>query len=162
MDEDQYILYEVICAQFHLSVLNDGLNALDGELGHRSTISEALQLSVGDIDSLKVRLRKLGAKTIQLGASSRDQLIAFVTGMAGAGKSTGLMVAQRFCFEFYKAASIAWGDNTFLFTAYTGAAASAFNGITTLKGLLVKVKDKNIKTATETVSSKCEYDFPST
>ena len=145
MDEDQYILYESICAQFLLSVLNDGLNALGGELGHRSTISEALQLDVGDINRLKDRLRQLGAKTIQLGASSRDQLIAFVTGMAGAGKSTGLMVAQRFCFEFYKAASIAWGDNTFLFTAYTGAAASAFDGITTLKGLLVKVKDRNIK-----------------
>ncbi|EJK69898.1 hypothetical protein THAOC_08803, partial [Thalassiosira oceanica] len=97
-----------------------------------------MMIGSSDIDSLKKQLYELGAKGVQQGASSRDQLIAFVTGMAGAGKSTGLMVAQRFCFEFSKVASIAWSDNTFLFTAYTGAAASAFNGITTLKGLLVK------------------------
>ena len=61
----------------------------------------------------------------------RKQLMMFVTGLAGAGKSTGISVAQRFCFEFCKAASIMWKDNTFLFTAYTGSAAAAFGGLTT-------------------------------
>ena len=56
----------------------------------------------------------------------REQLIMFVTGLAGAGKSTGINVAQRFCFEFCKAASVMWKDNTVLFTAYTGSAAAAF------------------------------------
>ena len=61
----------------------------------------------------------------------RNQLIMFVTGLAGAGKSTGINVAQRFCYEFCKAASVMWRDNTFLFTAYTGSAAAAFGGLTT-------------------------------
>ena len=61
----------------------------------------------------------------------QKQLIMFVTGLAGAGKSTGINVAQRFCYEFCKAASIMWKDNTFLFTAYTGSAAAAFGGLTT-------------------------------
>ena len=55
----------------------------------------------------------------------------FVTGLAGAGKGTGINVAQRFCFEFCKVASVKWQDNTFLFTAYTGSAAAAFGGLTT-------------------------------
>ena len=55
----------------------------------------------------------------------------FVTGLAGSGNSTGINVAQRFCFEFCRAASIMWEDNTFLFTAYTGSAAAAFGGLTT-------------------------------
>ena len=55
----------------------------------------------------------------------------FVTGMAGAGKSTGIKVAQKYCFEFCRTASVMWRDNTFLFTAYTGSAAAAFGGLTT-------------------------------
>jgi putative protein kinase ArgK-like GTPase of G3E family len=53
----------------------------------------------------------------------KEQLLLFLTGMAGAGKSSGLTVAQVFCFEFCKVVGIPWRENSFLFTAYTGAAA---------------------------------------
>ena len=56
-----------------------------------------------------------------------------VTGLAGCGESTAVLVAQQFCFEFCNAASIMWSNNTFLFTAYTGSAAAAFGGLTTSK-----------------------------
>ena len=52
----------------------------------------------------------------------QEQLILFLPGFAGAGKSTCLKIAQRFCFEFCRAVSIEWDDNTFLFTATTGSA----------------------------------------
>ncbi|KAL7451888.1 hypothetical protein ACHAWC_005630, partial [Mediolabrus comicus] len=54
----------------------------------------------------------------------------FLTGFAGAGKSTCVTIAERFCFEFCRAVSIPWNDDTFLFTATTGAAASLFGGTT--------------------------------
>ena len=57
----------------------------------------------------------------------------FLTGPAGAGKTTAIKIAERFCFEFCKAVSGMWSDNTFLFTAYTGSAASCFGGITICK-----------------------------
>ena len=58
----------------------------------------------------------------------------FVTGLAGAGKSTAINVSQPFCFDFCKAASVMWKENTCLFTAYTGSAAAAFGGLTTSAG----------------------------
>ena len=55
-----------------------------------------------------------------------EQLIMFLSGFSGAEKSTCVKIAQRFCFEFCRAISIPWNDNTFLFTATTGSAASLF------------------------------------
>ena len=51
------------------------------------------------------------------------QLIMFLTGPAGSGKSTAVTVAQQFCHEFCVAVGVMWSDTTFLFTAYTEAAA---------------------------------------
>jgi type II secretory pathway predicted ATPase ExeA len=72
-------------------------------------------------DKIIEKLKKLGAK---------EQLVMFITGPAGAGKSTAITVAQRFCFEFCNAVGVSWDDNTFLFTALTGCAASLFGGMT--------------------------------
>jgi len=57
----------------------------------------------------------------------------FLTGPAGSGKSTAMTVAQQFCRDFCLAVGVMWGDTTFLFTAYTGAAASLFGGVTISK-----------------------------
>ena len=35
-----------------------------------------------------------------------EQLIMFLTGFAGAGKSTCVKIAQRFCFEFCRSLSV--------------------------------------------------------
>ena len=70
-------------------------------------------------------------KLYALGA--KEQLMMFLTGSAGAGKTTAVKLAQKFCFEFCHAVSIFWSDRTFLFTAYTGSAASCFGGITICK-----------------------------
>ena len=74
-----------------------------------------------DIDCVVDQLRALGAK---------DQLIMFLTGKAGAGKTTASKLAQQFCFEFCQAIGVMWDDRSFLFTAWTGSAASAFGGVT--------------------------------
>ena len=63
----------------------------------------------------------------------QSQLIMFLTGPAGSGKSTALKVAQQFCYDFCLAVGVMWSDRTFLFTAYTGAAVSLFGGVTISK-----------------------------
>ena len=131
LDRKQYIMYEVIACSFLLGLLD-----LHDHRGDDSPLLTMLGGAIGlerngiasDIDDLKRALRDRGG---------RDQLIMFVTGFAGAGKSTAIKVAQRFCYEFCKAASIMWGDNTFLFTAYTGSAAAAFGGLTTVKATYI-------------------------
>ncbi|KAL7493251.1 hypothetical protein ACHAWT_002307 [Skeletonema menzelii] len=71
----------------------------------------------------------------------------FLTGFAGAGKSTCVTIAQRFCFEFCRAVSIPWNNDTFLFTATTGAAASLFNGRTIHDAAFLNGKESNISNA---------------
>jgi len=61
------------------------------------------------------------------------QSIMFLTGPAGCGKRTAVTVAQKFCHEFCVAVGVMWSDTTFLFTAYTEAAASLFGGVSISK-----------------------------
>eukprot|EP00574_Skeletonema_japonicum_P011463 CAMPEP_0201714666 /NCGR_PEP_ID=MMETSP0593-20130828/1046_1 /ASSEMBLY_ACC=CAM_ASM_000672 /TAXON_ID=267983 /ORGANISM="Skeletonema japonicum, Strain CCMP2506" /LENGTH=747 /DNA_ID=CAMNT_0048203961 /DNA_START=45 /DNA_END=2288 /DNA_ORIENTATION=- len=125
LDEKQYIMYEVIACSFLLGLLTQD------EEG--ATLLGGLWTAIGrdtmnDIEALKQELRERGG---------REQLLMFVTGFAGAGKSTAIKIAQKFCYEFCKATSIMWADNTFLFTAYTGSAAAAFGGLTTVKATYI-------------------------
>ena len=62
----------------------------------------------------------------------------FLTGPAGAGKSTAVKVAQRFCSGFSRAVCVLWIDSTFLFAAYIGSAASLFGGVTICKHVYLK------------------------
>ena len=124
LDRLQYIAYEIICTSFMLSMVNEGWEEdTTSIMGFTTTTDEDGMNS--ETENIKNRiienLKKIGAK---------DQLIMFITGPAGAGKSTAITVAQRFCFEFCKSLGIAWKDNTFLFTAMTGCAASLFGGMT--------------------------------
>jgi hypothetical protein len=61
------------------------------------------------------------------------QLIMFLTGPAGSGKRTAVKVAQQFYYDLCLAVGVMWSDQTFLFTAYPGAAASLFRGVTISK-----------------------------
>ena len=83
-------------------------------------------------DHIVKRLQDLGAKV---------QLLMFITGPAGSGKSTALEVAQHFCFEFCKTIGEHWDDTTFLFSAMTGAAASLFGGVTTHSAAFINYKN---------------------
>jgi hypothetical protein len=70
---------------------------------------------------------------IQLARGGREQMLIFLTGPTGSRKSTAVMVAQHFCYEFCLAMGAMWSNTTFLFTAYTGSAASLFGGVTIAK-----------------------------
>ena len=59
-------------------------------------------------------------------------------GLAGAGKSTAVKVAEVFCQQFCKVASVLWMDSTYLYTSYTGSAAVLFGGITICKKARIK------------------------
>jgi hypothetical protein len=47
------------------------------------------------------------------------------------------MVAQQFCYKFYLSVGVLWSDISFLFTAYTGSAASLFGGVTISKAAFI-------------------------
>jgi hypothetical protein len=62
-----------------------------------------------------------------------DQLLLFLTGSVGAGKTTTIKAAERFCYEICSSCNIMWTYTSFFYTAYTGLAASAFGGHTIVK-----------------------------
>jgi hypothetical protein len=117
LDEKQYIAYEMIACTFLLGLVNDGCDK-NTKLGAYLQQTMEITSTADDNDTIK----KL-----------KDQLLMFLTMPAGLGKSTAMKVAQQFCYEFYIAVGIMRSDKTFIFTAYTGSAASLFGGVTISK-----------------------------
>ena len=123
LDNTQYVAYEIICSSFMLNMVLEGWNSQKAaSAGFSVTDDDREDLRLKDTMEMIVQsLEDVGAKT---------QLLMFVTGPAGAGKSTAITVAQRFCYEFCRCLGVTWKDNTFLFTATTGCAAALFGGTT--------------------------------
>jgi hypothetical protein len=122
LDEKQCIAYEMIACTFLLGLVNDGSDKYT-KLG--SYLQQTLEIaSITDATDIIKKLKARGG---------RDQLLMFLTGPAGSGKSTAMKIAQQYCYEFCIAVGIMWSDKTFIFTAYTGSAASLFGGVTISK-----------------------------
>lgn len=122
LDEKQCIAYEMIACTFLLGLVNDGSDK-NTKLG--SYLQQTLEIaSITDANDIIKKLKARGG---------RDQLLMFLTGPAGSGKSTAMKIAQQYCYEFCIAVGIMWSDKTFIFTAYTGSAASLFGGVTISK-----------------------------
>ena len=117
LDEKQYIAYEIIACTFLLGLVHDGSDP-------STTLYKGLEGTMGRAKSMKGIVRRLKAR------GGQNQMVMFLTGPAGSGKSTAVTVAQQFCHDFCLSVGVIWGDTTFLFTAYTGAAASLFGGVT--------------------------------
>ncbi len=124
LDEKQYIAYEMIACTFLLGMVNDGRNPYT-KLG--KYLQQSMAGSTETATNIEDIIKKLKAR------GGREQMLMFLTGPAGSGKSTAVMVSQHFCYEFCLAVGAMWSDTTFLFTAYTGAAASLFGGVTISK-----------------------------
>ena len=111
MDEKQYVTYEIICCTFLLGLVNEGR---DPNSKLKSHLQQALAEKEDERD-MNYLIEELNAR------GGQEQLIMFLTGPAGAGKSTTLKVAQTFLYEFCLAIGWLWSDSTFfLLTAYTG------------------------------------------
>ena len=126
LDKKQYIAYEMIACTFLLGLVKDGRDA-------HTNLGAYLQQNLGgptttDIHDIVKRLKARGGQ---------EHMLMFLTGPAGSGKSSALMVAQQFCFEFCLSVGFMWSDKTFLFTAYTGSAASLFGGVTISKAAFI-------------------------
>lgn len=124
LDEKQYAAYEIISCSFLLNLIDESM-----------CVGRLTEVNEQDLSNLRSRL---------IGRGGREQLIMFLCGFAGAGKSSCVNTAQRFCFEFCRSASIPWNTNSFLFTATTGSAAALFGGQTIHDAAFLEGLEKNI------------------
>ncbi len=138
LDEKQYISYEMIACTFLCGLVNDGHDK-NTKLG--TYLQQTMEItSTADANDI---IKKLSAR------GGRDQVLMFLMGPAGSGKSTAMKIAQKFCHEFCIAVGIMWSDKTFIFTAYTRLAASLFGGVTISKAAflnqnkVLSVNDRN-------------------
>lgn len=120
LDEKQLIAYQMICTSFMIKVIKDRAQTFVPQQHNRQLEKR--------IDDITKQLKQMGGK---------EQLIMFLTGPAGAGKTTAVKLAQKFCEKFSEACRIPFDQYSFFFTAYTGSAASDFGGITTLTALQI-------------------------
>lgn len=104
------------CGIFLLGLLN---KALDPTLSvyRQFGVPIPLDNNMKIIDNLKEKL---------FARSGRDQMLLFLTGPAGAGKTSAVKAVEQFCFEVYSLCNKMWSDTSFIYTAYTGSAASTF------------------------------------
>ena len=130
LDEKQYITYEMICCSFLLAQL-DETGERNGVINN--CITEAIGESNGSLLSSDQQFNLNRVKKLLKSRGGEEQLRLFLTGPAGAGKTTAIKAAETFCFRFSMHVGITWTDTTFFYTAYTGSAASAFGGRTIVK-----------------------------
>ena len=88
----------------------------DGRDPH-TNLGAYLQKSLGGPTTTNIHdiVKRLKAR------GGQEQMLMFLTGPAGSGKSSALLVAQQFCFEFCLSVGVMWSDKTFLFTLPTQA-----------------------------------------
>ena len=85
LDEKQYIAYEMIACTFLFGLVRDGNDS-------NTTLFTCLQKTMGGESSQEIAdmVRKLEAR------GGQEQLLLFLTGPAGSGKSTTMRMAKQF------------------------------------------------------------------
>jgi hypothetical protein len=111
LDSKQTVAFEVIVSSYILHCLNTNK-----------------ALAFGKNDTTHSSYKKLSERLLKIGA--KPQLIMFMTGPGGGGKSYVISAVIEYCKIFSMAAGITFDSNTFLLTACSNSAAFLINGRT--------------------------------
>ena len=119
LDDKQLIAFKVICCSFFLRLVLDGT---DGDTDLSNILSSGLHCDC--IEERNDIIKKLSE------SGAMQQLVMFMTGPAGCGKSTCIELAQKYCHKFCQIAGLPFDERTFYFTSTTGSSACLFGGMT--------------------------------
>ena len=121
LDLKQAAAFEILACSFILSCLDD-YKITESELNKLFT-STGLTDKVQRLQSLKAMLNQKGSKR---------ELVMFLSGMGGSGKSTVIKAFYKFANHLCDYLGWTWHDNTIKLTAMTGSAASLLDKANTL------------------------------
>jgi flagellar biosynthesis GTPase FlhF len=108
LDEKQYIAYKVICCTFLIGILKEA-----GD--------DTSSIYVNIARAIKTTEDKTHADKLMESRGGEEQLKLFLTGPAGAGKTTALKaVADQFCYKFCNYSGLPCYETTFFYTAASG------------------------------------------
>jgi len=128
-DMKQNATYEIICCTFLLELVQEHSALFHSSVAASSAVGCNTSKKK---ESVVEKLRKTAVKSnkVKGGSSNPDQVLMFLTGPAGCGKSHCLYAARKFCKEFCCSVALPFDKTTFYFTSCTGASAALWDGVT--------------------------------
>jgi hypothetical protein len=115
------LAFKVICSTYVLGVFEEAV--AKNSITAAAAAAAAMGLAENEcIEDTRKALHQMGAQS---------QLIMFLTGAGGCGKSHVIFAARKFCHQFSQQAGVIFDENTFYLTAYVGSAAAIWGGVTT-------------------------------
>ena len=112
LDTEQTIAYKVICSTFLLKVLDENKPVDETETGD----SHEAKDTVRKVLNAKPQSKKADLDKHLHVFWGRKQLLMFITGPAGTGKSTAIKAAKVFCQQFCKVANILLMVTNYMYT----------------------------------------------
>ena len=132
MDKKQQIAFDVICCTFILNCIEE-ITSSHAAFGDNSTNDTRINGTKKVISTVldgntKSTLSDL-IKDLKR-RSGKDQLLMFLSGKGGSGKSFTIFAAEKYCHRFCQFMSLPFEKTSIYLTAMTGSAAALLNGIT--------------------------------
>ena len=141
LDEAQAMAFVAICSTFMIHCINMYIEQVVTVVPDRFVRKVREMIGVSDSNTDIHTLQDLKEKLIGLGGD--EQLLMFLTGAGGTGKSHVIFTSRSFCQEFSDNIQVMFDRNSFMITACTGSAASLLDG-TTIHGAAHMMKSKII------------------
>ena len=138
LDDKQMAAYSIICCSFMMRYLIDTSSQSDEKRACRA-ILKMIANKISDTatkDDIKEMLKERGAQ---------EQLVMFLSGPAGSGKSHVISSCQQCCKMFCDHAELPFDSDIFRITACTGSAAASLESGTTIHSAAeINKNEKNI------------------
>ena len=128
LDEAQAMAFVAICSTFMIHCINMYIKQVVPVVPDSLVRNVREMIDVSDTNTDIHTLQDLKDKLIDLGGD--EQLLMFLTGAGGTGKSHVIFTCRSFCQEFSDNIQVMFDRNSFMITACTGSAASLLDGVT--------------------------------
>ena len=128
LDEAQAMAFVAICSTFMIHCINMYIEQVVTVVPDSLVRDVREMMGVSEANTDIHTLQDLKDKLIGLGGD--EQLLMFLTGAGGTGKSHVIFTCRSFCQEFSDNIQVMFDRNSFMITACTGSAASLLDGMT--------------------------------
>ena len=128
LDEKQAMAFIAICSTFMIDCINMYIKNIVTIVPDSLVRNVREVIGVSEANTNIQTLQDLKNKLIGLGGD--EQLLMYLTGAGGTGKSHVIFTSRSFCQEFSDSIQVMFDKNSFMITACTGSAASLLDGMT--------------------------------
>ena len=126
LDDKQSMAFKIVCSTFILDCIERNIYNCQGGNTRNSGIRDTVLNVLNDITKKTLKLLVEDLKR----CGGKGNLIMFLSGKGGSGKSYTVFTIEKYCCYFCKYVSIPFEKNTILLTAMTGCAVALIKDVT--------------------------------